>query len=95
MICRLWEIFKLGGLDRVLNPNFAISGAVGQREEISRALNALAEDAGDLMFSNGHLQLRKREGGWPTTPDGGDVGFGHLAICLNEPIGEDVELWTT
>ena len=73
------------------------SGAVGQRERPGRgrSLNALAENARDLVLAHGRLKLCDREGGWSTAPYGGDIGSGHVAISLDEPIGEDVELWTT
>ncbi len=71
------------------------SGAVGQRDEIGCSLNALAEYASDLVFSYGRLKLCDREGGWSAAPYGGDIGSGHMAIGLDEPVGEDVELWAT
>src|SRR3954469_10987001 len=73
------------------------SGAVGQGKGFGEAcfLDALAEDAGDPVLSHVGLKLGDYAGGVSTVPDGGDIGACHLAVSLDEPIGEDVEMWTT
>src|SRR6476661_4971019 len=82
---------------RVLKVSFERgSGAVGQGERLdSCCLNTFTEDAGYLVLAYGSLKLGDRESGWSTAPHGGDVGSGHVAVGLDEPIGEDIELWTT